>query len=96
MQARFGMLAAMTMACTSACAHAPRRAAPDPTPSSEPISVSPTGDPPELPKGAQCVAVHDGQCFESADAACAAAGCADRRCEVLQSSPARVSCIDER
>jgi hypothetical protein len=45
---------------------------------------------------AECAATYKNKCFASADEACAFAGCADQRCDVIESIPARVSCDDMR
>jgi hypothetical protein len=45
---------------------------------------------------AECVAMYKKKCFASADEACVFAGCADQRCEVIQTTPASVSCQDMR
>ena len=45
---------------------------------------------------ADCVATYNNKCFADADDACAYAGCADQRCEVLPTVPAHVSCADLR
>jgi hypothetical protein len=44
----------------------------------------------------ECIAVYKNKCFASADEACAFAGCADQRCDVIESIPAHVSCDDMR
>jgi len=48
------------------------------------------------PPRPECVAKYKNKCFASPDQACAFAGCADQRCEVLDTVPARVSCADMR
>jgi hypothetical protein len=48
------------------------------------------------PDKTECVATYKNKCFASADEACAFAGCADQRCDVIESNPARVSCDDMR
>jgi len=45
---------------------------------------------------AECVATYNGKCFASGDEACAYAGCADQRCEVIPTVPAQASCADLR
>jgi hypothetical protein len=67
-----------------------RAAAPHAT---HPRSHEPTRTRPPRP---ECVAKYKNKCFATPDEACAFAGCADQRCEVLQTTPASVSCADMR
>lgn len=46
-------------------------------------------------KPGDCSYEHGGCCYDSAAAACAAAGCAADRCNVMESYPAQIACSEE-
>lgn len=45
-------------------------------------------------KPVDCSYEHAGCCYDSAATACAAAGCAEGKCNVLESYPAQIVCIE--
>ncbi len=46
-------------------------------------------------KPVDCSYEHGGCCYGSAASACAAAGCGDERCQVLESYPAQIHCAPD-
>ncbi len=75
-------------------------AEPKPKPEPQPPVEVPPAEPDPCSEGGQpwdgkatgCSYEHDGCCYTSAAQACAAAGCADEHCIVMESYPAQISC----
>lgn len=75
-----------------------------PAPAEEPLPPPQTEPPPPAPgpcatggrlwdgKPVDCSYEHAGCCYGSAAAACAAAGCGEGQCQVLESYPAQIRC----
>jgi hypothetical protein len=81
------------MVSSVACA---RAAAPPARPSSHKPNRTRSSHAARSTDNAPCVAKYKNKCFASADEACVFAGCADQRCDVLETMPASVSCADMR
>lgn len=76
----------------------------EPAPPEEPLPPAETEPPPPAPgpcaeggrlwdgKPVDCSYEHAGCCYDSATSACAAAGCAEGQCMVLESYPAQIRC----
>jgi hypothetical protein len=102
------LVLAIAIGCARASSSTPPPPAPAPAPAPTDDELpSPTTEPPPAKPGPcaedgrlwdgkpqDCSYEHGGCCYGSPATACAAAGCSEAQCQVLESYPAQIMCVE--